>query len=108
MKVGMAMPYAALAVWGKGGALAVLLMIFMAVTSAFSSETMACTAWVTHDIYQAYINKKASGKQLLVVSKIAIIVFALLVAVVAVGFNHAGFNVSTLKSKDRTCLLTRG
>jgi SSS family transporter len=97
---GMAMPYAALAVWGKGGALAVLLMIFMAVTSAFSSETMACTAWVTHDIYQAYINKKASGKQLLVVSKIAIIVFALLVAVVAVGFNHAGFNVNFLV----TCL----
>jgi Na+/proline symporter len=31
---GMAMPYAAFAVMGKGGVVAILLMVFMAVTSA--------------------------------------------------------------------------
>lgn len=34
---GMAMPFAAMALMGKGGGIAVLIMVFMAVTSAVSS-----------------------------------------------------------------------
>lgn len=89
------MPYTALAVWGKGGALAILLIIFMAVTSAFSSETMACSAWITHDVYQAYIKPSATGTELVRVSRMTIIGFAIVVACVAIGFNHAGFSVSS-------------
>ncbi|KAF5584583.1 Na+ solute symporter [Fusarium pseudoanthophilum] len=91
---GMAMPYAALAVMGKGGAMAILLMVFMAVTSALSSETMAVTALMTYDVYQAYINPKATGKQLVRFGHCVVPVFGLFVASVAVGLNHAGFNVS--------------
>ncbi|KAF5615599.1 Na+ solute symporter [Fusarium tjaetaba] len=91
---GMAMPYAALAVMGKGGAMAILLMVFMAVTSALSSETMAVTALMTYDVYQAYINPKATGKQLVRFGHCIVPVFGLFVASVAVGLNHAGFNVS--------------
>ena len=90
----MAMPYAALAFWGNGGAIAILLMVFMAVTSAMSSETMATSALVTHDVYQAYFNPKATGQQLLRCSRITIIVFAILVSSVSVALNHAGFSVN--------------
>ena len=92
------MPYVALGIWGKGGAIAVLLMVFMAVTSAFSSETMACSAWMSHDVYKAYINKDAVSSQLVRVSRVSIVVFASLVALIAIAFNHAGFSVSALAS----------
>jgi Na+/proline symporter len=39
---GMAMPYAAVAVMGKGGGVAVLLLIFMAVTSAVNKHQSFC------------------------------------------------------------------
>ena len=94
VSAGMAMPYAAMAVMGNGGAMAVLLMVFMAVTSAFSSETMAVTALMTYDFYQAYINPKATGKQLVHFGHCVVPCFGLFVACVAVGLNHAGFNVS--------------
>ncbi|RFU25541.1 hypothetical protein B7463_g10794, partial [Scytalidium lignicola] len=91
---GMAMPYAAIAVMGKGGAVAVLLMAFMAITSAMSSETVATAAVITYDLYQAYINPQATGKQLLRVSHFVVVGFGILCAGIAAGLNHAGFNVS--------------
>jgi Na+/proline symporter len=91
---GMAMPYGAIAVMGKGGAVAVLLMAFMAITSAMSSETVATSAVMTYDFYQAYVNPKASGKQLVSFSHHIVIGFAIIAAGIAAGLNHAGFNVS--------------
>lgn len=93
---GMAMPYAAVAVLGKGGGIAILLMVFMAVTSAMSSETMATAALLTYDCYHAYINPKANGKQLIQFSHWVVVGFGIVVAGIAVGLNHAGFSVNYL------------
>ncbi|TVY58251.1 putative urea active transporter 1 [Lachnellula cervina] len=93
---GLAMPYGALSVMGKGGAFAILLMVFMAVTSAMSSETVATTALLTYNFYQSYINPKATGKQLLRFSNFVVPGFALVASSIAVGLNHAGFSVSFL------------
>lgn len=46
------LPLAAQAVMGTGGAVAVILMVFMAVTSSFSAEIVAHASIVTFDIYQ--------------------------------------------------------
>lgn len=96
VSAGMAMPYAAYAVMGKGGVIAVLLMGFMAVTSAMSSETVATAALGTYDIYKAYINPSANSAQLVRVSHIIVIVFGVVVAAISVAFNHAGFSVNYL------------
>ncbi|KAF7546311.1 hypothetical protein G7Z17_g8519 [Cylindrodendrum hubeiense] len=93
---GLAMPYAAIALMGNGGAIAVLLMIFMAVTSAMSSETVATTALITYNVYQAYIKPEASGKQLLAFSHFITVGFAIFAAAIAVAFNHGGFSVEFL------------
>lgn len=93
---GLAMPYAAVSLMGNGGAVAVLLMVFMAVTSAMSSETVATTALVTYNIYQAYIKPKASGKQLLYFSHFITVGFAIFCSSIAVAFNHGGFSVDFL------------
>ncbi|KZZ97920.1 Sodium/solute symporter [Ascosphaera apis ARSEF 7405] len=61
---GLALPFAAVKMLGSGGAAATLLLIFMAVTSAFSAELIAISSLFTYDIYQAYIHPKASGKTL--------------------------------------------
>ena len=59
-----------------------------------SSETVATAALLTYDFYQAYINPKATGKQLVQFSHYVVIGFAVLCAGIAAGLNHAGFNVS--------------
>jgi len=61
-----------------------------------ASETIANSALVTYDIYKAYINPAATGKQLVRVSHIAIIAFDLIVPCIAIGLIHAGFNVDWL------------
>jgi Na+/proline symporter len=96
VSAGMTMPYAALAIMGNGGAIAILLMVFMAVTSAMSSETVATTALLTYNVYKAYINPNATGKQLLRFSNYVVPLFAIACSSIAIGFNHGGFSVGFL------------
>lgn len=49
---GLVLPTAAVALLGKGGAAAVLLLAFMAVTSAMSAELIAVSSIFTYDLYQ--------------------------------------------------------
>lgn len=58
VSAGLVLPNAAVAMLGKGGAGATLLLIFMAVTSAMSAELIAVSSIFTYDIYQGYINPK--------------------------------------------------
>lgn len=62
---GLVLAYAARGLMGTGGAIATFFLIFFAVTSAYSSELIAVSSIWTYDIYQTYINPKASGKQLM-------------------------------------------
>ncbi|EIE23218.1 urea active transporter [Coccomyxa subellipsoidea C-169] len=64
-------------VLGKSGVMLMLIIIFMAVTSAGSAEMMAVSSLFTYDIYKAYIRPKAKGNELLLVSRIAIFVFGI-------------------------------
>ncbi|KAK6202268.1 Sodium:solute symporter family-domain-containing protein [Scheffersomyces amazonensis] len=91
---GLVMPYAAAALMGKGGVGAVLTMIFMAVTAAYSSETIAVSALVTHDIYKRYFDPNASGKKLVLVSHSVVIGFGIVTIGMGIGLAHAGFDVS--------------
>jgi Na+/proline symporter len=52
VNAGLVLPNAAVALLGQGGAVCTLLMIFMAVTSAMSSELIAVSTIFTYDIYQ--------------------------------------------------------
>lgn len=49
---GLVLPTAAVAMLGSGGAVAVLLLVFMAVTSAMSAELIAVSSIFTYDFYQ--------------------------------------------------------
>lgn len=60
VSAGLVLPNAAVAMLGKGGAGATLLLIFMAVTSASSAELIAVSSIWTYDIYQNYIHPTVS------------------------------------------------
>lgn len=77
VQLGLVVPAAATALMGDVGAIMVLTMLFMAVTSAGSAELIAVSSLVTYDLYRTYKNPNASGKQLVKVSRMTIVGFGL-------------------------------
>ena len=80
VSAGLVLPDAAVALMGKGGAVASLLLIFMAVTSASSAEYIAVSSIFTYDIYQTYFNPRASGKNLIYMAHVSVVIYAILLA----------------------------
>jgi len=76
-QMGLVVPAAATALMGEVGAIMVLTMLFMAVTSAGSAELIAVSSLVTYDLYRTYKNPNATGKQLVKVSRATIVGFGL-------------------------------
>ena len=77
VQLGLTVPAAASVLMGEVGAVMVLTMLFMAVTSAGSAELIAVSSLITYDVYRTYKNPKASGKQLLKVSRATIVGFGI-------------------------------
>lgn len=90
---GLVPPATAMALMGKGGAVLLLTMLFMAVTSAGSSELIAVSSLCTYDVYRTYINPSANGKQILKVSRAVVLVFGCFMGVLAVALNKAGISL---------------
>lgn len=93
VSAGLVLPYAALALLGKGGGAAVLLLVFMAVTSAMSAELIAVSSIFTYDVYATYINPGASGRRLIWTSHMVCAVFALVLAAFSTGLHYAGISM---------------
>jgi SSS family transporter len=96
VSAGLVLPYAAVAILGKGGAMATLLIVFMAVTSATSSELIAVSSIITYDCYRTYFNPEASGKRLIYTSHCVVIGYALFIATFSVGLWYAGISMGYL------------
>ena len=77
VQLGLTVPAAASVLMGEIGAIMVLVMLFMAVTSAGSAELIAVSSLITYDVYRTYKNPDATGKQLLKVSRATIVAFGL-------------------------------
>ncbi|ORZ17603.1 urea transporter [Lobosporangium transversale] len=98
VSAGLVAPNAAVALLGTGGAVAVLLLVFMAVTSAASAELIAVSSVCTFDVYRAYINPMATGKQLIRVSHAVVAGFGIIMGVLAVILKEAGIDLGYLYS----------
>uniref|UniRef100_A0A2P2LSU5 Urea-proton symporter DUR3 n=1 Tax=Rhizophora mucronata TaxID=61149 RepID=A0A2P2LSU5_RHIMU len=90
---GLVPPATAIALMGKGGSILLLTMLFMAVTSAGSSELIAVSSLCTYDIYRTYINPNASGKKILKVSRAVVLGFGCFMGLLAVILNKAGVSL---------------
>jgi Na+/proline symporter len=96
VSAGLVLPYAAVALLGSGGAVCALLIIFMAVTSATSSELIAVSSIFTYDIYQTYIKPDASGRRLIYMSHVMVVVFGIVMAAFSTGLYYAGISMGKL------------
>jgi len=74
---GLVPPAVATHLFGKFGSVMMATMLFMAITSTGSAESIAVSSLVAYDIYKVYINPKATGSEILWVSRVVILVFGL-------------------------------
>ncbi|PSN66870.1 urea active transporter [Corynespora cassiicola Philippines] len=96
VSAGLVLPTAAVAMLGKGGAAATLLLVFMAVTSAMSAELIAVSSIFTYDFYQTYINPSATGRQLINMSHVMVVGFAIAMAAWSTGLYYIGISMGYL------------
>ena len=96
VSAGLVLPDAAVAMLGKGGAAASLLLIFMAVTSASSAEYIAVSSIFTYDIYQTYFDPQAKGTTLINMAHICVVVYAILLAGFSTGLYYIGISMGYL------------
>ena len=90
---GLALPYAAIAVAGRGGAVATLLMTFMAVTSTLSAQVIAVSSIVAFDGYRTYFNKNATNQEIIFWSRVGVIIFGLVAAGLTAMFHYVGIDM---------------
>lgn len=93
---GLSSPATAITLLGKGGAGLMLLLLFMAVTSSTSAELIAVSSLITFDIYKTYIKPTATSRQLVNMSHIGIIIYALVLAVFCCILNAVDINLTWL------------
>ena len=81
---------------GSSGSILILIMLFMAITSAASAEQIAVSSIVAFDIFRTYIRPKASGDQIVRVSRWTICIFGTISGSFSIILNHAGINLGWL------------
>lgn len=96
VSAGLVLPYAAVALLGKGGAVATLIMVFFAVTSSFNSELISVSSIFTYDVYRTYIKPDAPGKSLIWMSHACMVVYATIICCISVGLWYNGISMGYL------------
>lgn len=90
---GLVPPAVATHLFGKAGSVMMAIMLFMAITSTGSAEGIAVSSLVAYDIYKPYINPKATGREILIVSKVVIVVFGGGMGLLSVILHRMGLNL---------------
>jgi len=96
ISAGLSAPFAATALLGTSGAVALLIVLFMAVTSCASAELIAVSSILTFDIYKTYIKPAATPEQLIFIAHIMICVFGFTMALFACIWNAIGIDLGWL------------
>lgn len=90
---GLVPPAVATHLLGGAGASLVLVMLFMAIVSTGSAESIAVSSLVAYDIYREYFNPEATGKQILFVSRVVIVLFGLFMGLFSILLAVMGLNL---------------
>ena len=93
LDLGLAAPTAAAVLMGDLGAIMILTIVFTAVTAAGSSQLISVSSLVTYDIFRTYIRPSATGRQLILVSRYAILIFGVGMGLLASILFHVGLSL---------------
>ncbi|KAK7224957.1 hypothetical protein V2G26_012960 [Clonostachys chloroleuca] len=91
---GLVLPYAAMAVAGTGGAVAVLLMTFMAITSTLSAQVIAVSSIFSFDFYRTYVNTEARSSDLIRWSRFGVVLFGIVSAGLTAACHYGGIDMA--------------
>lgn len=90
---GLVLPYAAMAIAGKGGAAACLLITFMAVTSTLSAQVIAVSSIISFDMYRTYFNKRSTDADVIRWSHYGVVIFGIVAAGFSTMLYYIGLNL---------------
>jgi hypothetical protein len=90
---GLVLPYAAVTIAGKGGAVGILLVTFMAVTSTLSAQIVAVSSIISFDQYRTYFKPHASDADVIRWSHFGVIIFAVVAAAFSTMLHYVGINL---------------
>ncbi|OBT80296.1 hypothetical protein VF21_00557 [Pseudogymnoascus sp. 05NY08] len=90
---GLVLPYAAMAIAGKGGAAAILLATFMAVTSTLSAQVIAVSSIISFDIYRTYFRPQATDADVIRWSHYGVVFFGVVAAAFSTLLFYVGVNL---------------
>ncbi|KAF9261126.1 urea transporter [Marasmius fiardii PR-910] len=101
VSAGLPGPAAAAALLGKSGAAAMLVLLFLAVTSATSAELIAVSSMLTYDVYKAslhsrYINPNASETRILQMGHYMVAFYSLVMSIAGLIFYYIGVSMGWL------------
>mmetsp|Transcript_5409 Transcript_5409/g.7772 ORF Transcript_5409/g.7772 Transcript_5409/m.7772 type:complete len:614 (-) Transcript_5409:602-2443(-) len=90
---GLVPPAVATHLMGPVGSWLILIMLFMAIVSTGSAESIAVSSLISYDIYRTYINPDATGAQILRISRIVIVLFGLFMGLFSIALHEMGLNL---------------
>lgn len=93
---GLSAPAAGVALAGTGGAVAILIILFLAVTSASSAQQVAVASVLTFDVYKPYIRPNASKREIFIMSHAGVLIWAIVMALFGTIFHYAGISLGWL------------
>lgn len=96
VSAGLSSPATAITLMGQGGAVLMLTLLFMAVTSSTSAELIAVSSLVTFDVYKTYFCPKATSAKLVQISHFGIIGYSIVLAAFCSILNAAGLSLTWL------------
>ncbi|KAF6752823.1 urea transporter [Ephemerocybe angulata] len=96
VSAGLPASAAAAALLGKAGATAILILLFLAVTSACSAELIAVSSILTYDVYKAYVNPNATEEQILRMGHAGVAIYAIVCGVAGTIFFYIGISMGWL------------
>jgi len=101
---GLVPPATAIALFGAGGGIMVMIQLTMAILSTGSAECIAVSSLLSYDIYRTYINPTASGAKILLFSRIFVIVWALVMAIASIVLSTFGVGLGYVYNFMATAL----
>jgi len=90
---GLVPPAVATYLLGEAGSVLILIMLFMAIVSTGSAESIAVSSLISYDIYRQYINPDATGDDILRVSRIVIVGFGVFMGAFSIALAEIGLNL---------------
>lgn len=93
---GFVLPYTLKAIVGNGGCGAILLVIYLAVTSTVLAQLISVSLIVLFDIFKRYFRPDADNKQMIWVLHVTVIIFGLFASGFSIMLHYVGTNMTWL------------